>query len=185
MNPPDPILTERLELVPATSAMLAADRGDRKELGRLLRATIPLSWPPALLDEVTIAEFLRLESTGADRNFRTWYWVLRNARELGRILVGSGGVASCQQEADTVIIGYSIAEGFEGRGYATEAVRHTIPVIFSVPGFRRILATTFPELKGSIRVLEKNGFRPVPAHEAGSGIFEGTIAFMKERPGPP
>lgn len=171
-----------MELIPATREMLAGDQGDRSELRRLLRATIPSSWPPVLLDETTIREFFRLATSGEDKNFHVWYWVLVEGGDAGRTLVGSGGTATCPQEPDTVIIGYSVAEGFEGQGYATEAVGKMIPAIFTSPGIRRILATTYPELKGSICVLEKNGFLPAPFRGTGSGIGEGTLAFFRERP---
>lgn len=184
MQPRGTIRTERLDLVPATREMLAADRGDRVHLRRILGAAIPPSWPPSLLDDATCAEFLRLMTDGTDNNFRVWYWMLRGRCGRGQILIGSGGTSSCPQEPGTVMIGYSVAGGFEGSGYATEAVRHMIPVIFTFPGIRRIVATTFPELKGSIRVLEKNGFVPVPAHRAGNGIGEGTIAFVREMTDP-
>lgn len=182
MQPQGTIRTERLDLVPATREMLAADRGDRGELRRVLGATLPPSWPPSLLDDATCAEFLRLMADGTDKNFRLWYWVLRGNGGRERTLIGSGGTSSYPQEPETVMIGYSVVEGFEGYGYATEAVRHMLPVIFTFPGIRRIVATTFPELKGSIRVLERNGFVPVPEHHAGSGIGEGTIAFVREKP---
>lgn len=79
------------------------------------------------------------------------------------------------------MIGYSVLDEFQNYGYATEALCHLIPVIFSRPGIRRIIATTYTELKASIRVLEKCGFVPVGETSGGNGIEEGTVMLVLEQ----
>jgi len=175
------IQTERLDLIPATLDILKADREDRRELARLLSAAVPGSWPPPLLDDRTLEEFIRMVEENADPRFVTWYWVRDDQEEGGRVLVGSGGSASAP-DPGTVFIGYSVLDEFQCRGYATEAVRHIVPAAFALPGVRRIMATTYPELVGSIRVLEKNGFTSAGKAPAGDGFEEGTIAYVLERP---
>jgi RimJ/RimL family protein N-acetyltransferase len=175
------IRTGRLELIPATREILASDRGDRAGLGRLLGAAIPAGWPPPLLEDAVLAEFIRIQEEGSDPAFCCWYWVLAGDENKNRTLIGSGGTASLPGSPDTVLIGYSVLDEFQGRGYATEAVRHIIPVAFSCPGIRKILATTYPHLKASIRVLEKNGFLPAKTGGTGSGMEEGTLAFILEK----
>ena len=185
MQPLLPTITPRLELIPATTAMLSADRNDRRDLGRLLDAAIPPSWPPPLLDDATLAELVRLQEEGSDPNFCTWYWILTkdNGGDTShRTLIGSGGSASCPAAPDTVMIGYSVLDEFQGKGYATEALHHLIPVLFRYQGIRKILATTNPELKASIRILEKNGFVPAGHREGGTGMEEGTLAYVLVRP---
>ena len=76
------------------------------------------------------------------------------------------------------MIGYSVLREFRNRGYATEAVQHLASFIVTIPGVRRILATTYPELKASIRVLEKSGFVPDGITEGGAGMEEGTIRYV-------
>lgn len=181
MVPDLPISTERLELIPATPAMLASDHGDRSGLSRLLGAAIPAGWPPPLLDDATLAEFIRIQSEGSDPHFCSWYWILTPHRNGERTLIGSAGSASQPGTSDTIMIGYSVLDAFQGRGYATEAVRHMIPVLFRDPGVTKIVATTYPELKASIRVLEKNGFVPAGTAGTGSGMEEGTLAFVRTR----
>lgn len=56
-------------------------------------------------------------------------------------------------------LGYSIAERWNGRGFATEAVRLTLDYAFGEAGLHRVQAAVMPRNAGSIRVLEKNGFR--------------------------
>jgi RimJ/RimL family protein N-acetyltransferase len=58
-----------------------------------------------------------------------------------------------------VEIGYGIAPGFEGQGYATEAVRLLIDQAFAGGRVRRVRAHTLPERNASTRVLEKCGFQ--------------------------
>ena len=179
------IRTERLDLIPATIEILKSDREDRRTLAHLLDAAVPASWPPPLLDDEMLGEFIRIASGASDPYFTSWYWVLDDPAQGERVLIGSGGIASSPTAAGTVLIGYSVLEEFQGRGYATEAVRRLIPAIFSLPGIRQIMATTYPDLAASIRVLEKNGFVHAGATGAGEGIEEGTVAYVLEKPDAP
>jgi [ribosomal protein S5]-alanine N-acetyltransferase len=56
-------------------------------------------------------------------------------------------------------LGYSIGERWNGQGLATEAVRVTVDFAFGELGLHRVQAAVMPRNAGSIRVLEKNGFR--------------------------
>ena len=84
---------------------------------------------------------------------------------------------------DTLMLGYSVLDEFQNRGYATEAIRHLIPHFLSLPGIRRIAATTCPDLGASIRVLEKNGFTKTDLPLSGTGAEEGTICYLIEKTG--
>ncbi|MBN1195711.1 MAG: hypothetical protein JXA08_10315 [Methanomicrobiaceae archaeon] len=56
-------------MVPATLEILRSDRDDRQALAGLLHAAIPASWPPPLLDDDELAEFIRIMAGGADPLF--------------------------------------------------------------------------------------------------------------------
>jgi len=77
-----------------------------------------------------------------------------------------------------------VLEEYWNRGYATEAVEALVPVIFSLPGITRIIATTYPHLTASIRVLQKNGFERTNEVAAGVGAEEGTVCYLREIPDP-
>lgn len=174
------IHTERLDLIPATLEILEADRDDRQNLARLLSATVPGSWPPPLLDDETLGAFIQMVSEKGDPLFAAWYWVLDDPAVGGRVLIGTGGTASSPtagDAGDTVLVGYSVLDEFQGRGYATEAIRHLIPALFSLPNIRQIEAATYPDLSAPIRVLEKNGFV-----RAGEGFEEGTVRYVLKKP---
>ena len=56
-------------------------------------------------------------------------------------------------------LGYAVAEAANGRGYATQAVREATRIGFGELGLHRIQAAVIPRNAGSVRVLEKAGFR--------------------------
>ena len=177
-----PLQTERLELIPATLEILKSDlHHNHEELGRLLNGIIPTAWPPLLLDQDALSLFVTLLSDGSDPHFCTWYWIRTGPVGADRTLIGSGGTLSFPTSPDAVMIGYSVLDEFQNYGYATEALCCLIPVIFARPGIRRIIATTYPELKASIRVLEKSGFVAVGDTSDGKGIEEGTLMFILEQ----
>lgn len=61
--------------------------------------------------------------------------------------------------AQTAFLGYWIVESRNGRGYATEAVRLAVGHGFGELRLHRIQAGVMPRNAGSLRVLEKAGFR--------------------------
>ena len=65
---------------------------------------------------------------------------------------------------DTVSLGYRVRRKYWGKGYATEGVRALIYRGFTVPGVRRIVATTYQDNLASRRVMEKAGMRLVRSY---------------------
>lgn len=185
MVPGTMIRTLRLDLIRVTAAIARADASDRAVLPALLGAHVPPEWPPPLLAD-HIEEFARkLEMDTDPPQHHTFYWLLDEARETRRapmvsgaptrVLMGSGG---CYNLADNSwMIGYSVLDAYHGFGYATEAVAAIVSWAFQHPSSpRMIIATTFPELTPSIRVLEKNGFR-----FDGPGDEPRTIRYVRHR----
>jgi [ribosomal protein S5]-alanine N-acetyltransferase len=83
-------------------------------------------------------------------------------------------------------LGYSIAERWNGQGLATEAVGLTLDFAFGDLDLHRVQAAVMPRNKGSIRVLEKNGFRE-EGYAVGylciNGIWEDHRIFARIREG--
>ncbi|WP_255331402.1 GNAT family N-acetyltransferase [Methanocalculus taiwanensis] len=175
------IHTDRLDLIPTTVEILRSDQNDKAKLARLLNAHIPAHWPPMLLDAETLSAFITILEEERDPFFICWYWVRDEPGHSMRELIGSGGIASSPCSPDTVIIGYSILDEYQSKGYTTEAVRGLIPVIFQMPGLQQIIATTYSHLTGSIRVLEKNGFVYAGTVQSGEGIEEGSELYILRR----
>jgi RimJ/RimL family protein N-acetyltransferase len=74
----------------------------------------------------------------------------------GAKLIGSVGLA---REGENVELGYWIARGWWGQGFATEAVRAVLPLSRAL-GHKRLVAGHFADNPASGRVLTKAGFRP-------------------------
>lgn len=61
---------------------------------------------------------------------------------------------------DRIELGYAILPQFQNRGFCTEALEGAIGYCFS-RGFRQVITGAFEENAASIRVMMKNGMRPI------------------------
>lgn len=75
-----------------------------------------------------------------------------------RSVVGNIGFKGPPNDEGVVEIGYGIVPGFQGRGYATEAVEAVVACVSSDSRITRVLAHTLPTPNASTRVLTKCGF---------------------------
>jgi [ribosomal protein S5]-alanine N-acetyltransferase len=171
------ITTARLELIPASGETARAEFQDRARFAALLGARVPEEWPPPLNDEESRTWFLAyLERNPGFEAFGMWYFLLRGETAAERTVIGNGGFKGPPTEAGRVEIGYSLLEGYQGRGLATEAVRGLIGWAFGRPDVRIVAAQTLPSLAPSIRLLERSGFTA-----KGPGTDEGAILFELSR----
>jgi aminoglycoside 6'-N-acetyltransferase len=93
-------------------------------------------------------------------------WVQFSVEELGSgRLVGDVGLSPADGERGVIKIGYTMAPAFQGRGYATEAVRALVTYAFEVLGADVVRAYASAENVPSIRVAEKVGMRLVERFE--------------------
>jgi aminoglycoside 6'-N-acetyltransferase len=88
-----------------------------------------------------------------------WVQLSVEEREGGR-LVGDVGF-TVDGGRDVIKVGYTIAPAFQGRGYATEAVRALVDYAFDELGAEVVRAHASAENFPSIRVAEKVGMRLV------------------------
>jgi RimJ/RimL family protein N-acetyltransferase len=171
------ITTERLELIAGTVELFRVRVDDRESLSRELGAHVPENWPPPLLDQDAMdftAKYLD-ENPGAGG--WTFYFIVLPARDTGeRTLVGCGGFKGKPTEDGAVEIGYAMLPEFQRAGYATEAAGAFVRWAFSQPQVARVIAETYPELRPSIRVMEKNGLRFI-----GDGSEERVIRYAITR----
>ena len=171
--------TPRLDLVPVTVASLQCQLGFTSgmysSLSQLLQAEIPAEWPhenwePHVLDYLLNLLTEHPESLGWCR-----YLLLR---ERGRrILIGTFGCGLPQAETGEAELGYGLLPAWQRQGLAAEAVQAMMPWIVAQQPIRAFVAHTYPELRGSIRVLEKCGFLP-----AGPGLEERTVLYRRSVP---
>jgi ribosomal-protein-alanine N-acetyltransferase len=88
-----------------------------------------------------------------DRAFQ--YLVVDDGRIVGRVNL----TAVRRAHFHCADLGYRIGEQDGGRGVASRAVALCLAEAFGTHGLGRIEAVARPENKGSVRVLERNGFR--------------------------
>lgn len=96
---------------------------------------------------------------------REWYAVWNIERNDGsKTVVGNLSFKGLEEDG-SVEIGYGTNEGFEGRGYMTEAVSAVVKWAASQPGVTTVEAETEESNIASQKVLSKAGF--VPTGERG------------------
>jgi len=112
------------------------------------------------------------------------YLVVEGERIVGR--VNLTGVKRAHYECAD--LGYRIGEHDGGRGVASRAVALCLEQAFGAHGLRRIEAIARPQNLGSIRVLERNGFRRF-GHSRRSfelgGQWHDRLHFERHRDEPP
>ncbi|MDP9202893.1 MAG: GNAT family N-acetyltransferase [Gemmatimonadota bacterium] len=172
----DPIVTERLELIPATRDMVLSAIEGEEALGSSLSASVPLTWPPEFLDSASLEFALHRLAEGPAQSGWWLYFVVLPHGQAGRTLIGSAGYKGPPSDDGTVEVGYGIVRDQHRHGYASEAVRGLLAHAFAAPAVTRVIAETFPELAGSIGVLRKCGF-----HFIGDGSEPGVIRFELTR----
>jgi len=170
------LVTDRLDLVPATLELTRAAISDLLALGQGLRATVPPSWPPDLLDRPALKFTLdKLRKGPTQANWWLYFVVLR-ADADSRVLIGSVGYKGPPSRDGTVEVGYGILPEYQHRGYASEAVRALLARAFALPTVHRVIAETLPDLTASIGVMTKCGFTFI-----GEGSERGVIRYELPR----
>jgi RimJ/RimL family protein N-acetyltransferase len=113
------------------------------------------------------AEIMEMESR-APGGGGGWVQFTVEERDGGR-LVGDVGISAVDGEPGVAKIGYTIAPAFQGRGYATEAVRALVEYAFETLGAERVRAFAAAENVPSLRVAENVGLRLVERHDRHGG----------------
>lgn len=164
----------RLELVPASRELIQAELDSHNKLASALGVRVPDDWPPGQYDRPAIEYFkARLTEKPEDVGWYSWYAIRRATESTPATLVGASGFFGPPTADQVVEVGYSIVSAFEGQGYATELLTFLVGYAFSTGNVKRIIAHTTPTNVGSIRVLEKAGFRLVgPGKEPGTVQYE-------------
>lgn len=167
------ITTARLDLVPMTPELAAAELAGADRLAAALACEPPTQWPPDLYEADDLQRLSDLLADPANAGWALYYLLERAAP---RRLVGIAGFGGRPDENGMVQAGYSVLAEFRRRGFASEALAGLVAFAFNDPSVRGIIADTYPELEASIGVLLKNGFARDDAPRS-----DGTIRFRKDR----
>lgn len=170
------IRTQRMDLVPMTRESLLcqvnAGLQARLALGRVLDADVPEVWPPEHWEPHVVDYLLTLIAEHPDAVGWCRYLLLRGERK--RTLIGTFGCGFPKLETAEAELGYGLLPEWQRQGFAAEAVLAMMPWLQTQRDIRAFVAQTFPDLYGSVRVLEKCGFIA-----AGVGEEPGAILFRK------
>ncbi|HEU4964564.1 MAG TPA: GNAT family protein [Bacilli bacterium] len=110
---------------------------------------------PELTSEL-VQEFIKNEIEGweADKGYHFGIFVRETDELIGSIMIAKVN----RGPFDGGIVGYSLDEAHNGKGYATQAVRLVAQFAFEELKLHRLYAGVMPSNIGSWRVLEKAGF---------------------------
>ncbi len=112
-----------------------------------------------------------------------WVQLSVEERATGR-LVGDVGLSLADSEPGVVKVGYTIAPAFQGKGYATEAIRALVDYAFDKLDAQVVRAYASAENAASIRVAEKVGMTLIERMEYrdSDGVWFG-VRYELARPG--
>jgi RimJ/RimL family protein N-acetyltransferase len=107
-------------------------------------------------DLAEVDDFIRNNQSNPNMP-NTWFQLALIKRD-GDVLIGDIGIHFLEDNAQ-VEIGYTLAPSYQGKGYASEALKAVINYLFFDLKKHRISASVDPNNIKSIRLLEKLGMR--------------------------
>jgi RimJ/RimL family protein N-acetyltransferase len=130
------------------------------------------SWAPCSLDEVRA--FIDGLSDAQPFTPGAWHQLGIELRSNGA-LIGDTGILVLENDPSQAEFGLTLAPAFQRRGYAAEAARAVLTILFDELGKHRVLASIDPRNERSIALFVKLGFRQ-EAHHVESLWFKGAWA---------
>lgn len=164
----------RLRMIAANAELVSNDLQGRGALSESLGAEVPENWPPDLYDHKAMEFAGRQLKNPHEAGWSFWYVLERHGDP--QMVVGICGFKGRPDGDGVVEIGYSVLPQFRNRGFASEAVARLVEWAFSHGRVKEVRAETFPHLKQSIRVMEKNGFT-----YRGRGSEHGVVCYAVDR----
>ncbi|WP_137904050.1 GNAT family N-acetyltransferase [Chryseobacterium sp. 2VB] len=113
------------------------------------------SWIPETLEEV---ENFILRNTKEFNQPESWYQLLITDKET-KTVIGDIGVHFTGDENAQVELGITLNTSFQGKGYASEALKGIISHLFDDLHKHRITASVDPDNTASILLMERIGLR--------------------------
>ena len=111
-----------------------------------------------------------------------WFQIAIAERSTG-CLIGDIGICLPRKASEAAEIGFTLATSWQGKGFASEAVREALALLFEHTDVAEVLAITDTRNLASIRLLERVGFalnQTVPAVFRGEPCTE--HVYLMRRP---
>ena len=113
-----------------------------------------------------------------DEHFYSW------VMDLDDVLVGT--IDAYDYEGDTIEVGFSIARDWQGRGFATEALKKVLEYLTGNEVISCVTAWCAADNTGSQKVLEKSGMKHIRTEKnglsAGDKVYDKMIYEYKREP---
>ena len=159
--------SDRMVLINCDEALLNAIVKGDKALSRYLGINVPEEWSEfgsGIFNYV----LNQLKSEGAEPR---WYSYLP-VEKKGNVLIGTCGYKGRPDQYGVVEIGYEVAKGYRGKGYATEMAACLLNYAFQQEEIGAVQAHTLAEENASVMVLRKNGFKFIEEyHDDEDGVI--------------
>jgi RimJ/RimL family protein N-acetyltransferase len=126
-------------------------------------------WIPNNIEDVY--DFIKNRISSEINKAETWYQLAIVCKKENK-LIGDIGIHFMDKESKQVEIGFTLDKNWQGKGYATEALKTVIEYLFQNLNKHRIIASVDPRNINSMRLLERLGFRK-EAHFKKSLFFNG------------
>jgi RimJ/RimL family protein N-acetyltransferase len=173
-----PVRTERLLLRPLTEA----DVDDVFAYQSVPDVVRFLPWPVRTLEESREHTLKRAGLTRLERDDDALVFGIELVGESGedagrRTVIGDVSVILSSAANAQIEIGWVLHPSYRGKGYASEAARALLDLIFDQIGAHRVMARLSPENVASVALCSRLGMRP-EAHFLESEIFKGEWADL-------
>jgi [ribosomal protein S5]-alanine N-acetyltransferase len=149
-----PIETKRLQIIHFSMNCLEAAMEGKEALKKVSGYNVAAEWPNR--DYAEILPWL-LEQWKKHPEQQKWSGLIVHKGDS--MIIGEIGGKGAPDENGVIEIGYGIVPKYEGKGYATEAVRAFVHWLKQCPEVHKVAAECAKENIASKRVLEKAGFR--------------------------
>lgn len=157
----DPIVSERLDLVWLSPALIdAVLEGRREEAAAMLGAPLPDDFPG---EDVPFLQ-IRREDMRRDPPWAPWLMRALILRGTPPVMVGHAGFHGPPDAKGVAEIGYTVFPEHRRRGFAIEAAEALMAWAKREHGVRRFRASVSPSNQPSIELARKLRFRRTGAH---------------------
>ncbi|EFU40809.1 GCN5-related N-acetyltransferase [Paenibacillus vortex V453] len=134
----------------------AAELTDMYNRNRVFFENFSPSNPEAFYTEEHQLQMIRKSKTDREEDRKYDFVICRTEDDR---IIGSIGLSFVVRDPlQSCMIGYSLDQNHNGKGYMTEAVKQVVRYAFEELRFHRIVGEASPRNPGSIRVLEHAGF---------------------------